>query len=214
MIHDWRRKWSLSSQAESNFPFGFVQIAQDVTSDGVPIRWHQTADLGQAPNAILDNVFMAVSLDTYDPGHGIHPRNKQIVAQRLACSGMRVAYGNPDFPANGPFPREIDVSDESVLVRYDQEFTFDADETTGFQICCSDPFRDGVDVCLPTKRSEIEINISKRSIEVGAKRACGGRPRFLAYLWRDVNVLESENLPIYGTDHCSLPAAPWIKKLS
>ena len=41
---------------------------------GVTVRWHQTADYGYTPNPSMENVFMAVAIDTYDEPSGIHPR--------------------------------------------------------------------------------------------------------------------------------------------
>jgi len=56
---------------------------------------------------IFQGVFMAVSLDTFDAESGIHPRNKQLVAQRLSTSGLNIAYGMSDQPTNGPFPESV-----------------------------------------------------------------------------------------------------------
>lgn len=65
MIGSWRRHFR-----QSALPFGFVQLAdKDVDDVGTPIlRWHQTADLGVVPNAVLENVFMAVAMDLPDNG--------------------------------------------------------------------------------------------------------------------------------------------------
>ena len=61
----------------------------------------------------LKNVFMAVAIDTYDSRSGypgnLHPRYKQIVAERLATAGLHVAYGREELPANGPFPTSFTV---------------------------------------------------------------------------------------------------------
>ena len=57
LIHEWRRKWSESSPTNSNFPFGFVQLAAfqaNVTAMSfTQIRWHQTVDVGYVPNNIM-----------------------------------------------------------------------------------------------------------------------------------------------------------------
>ena len=68
-INDWREKW------RGGFgPYGFVQLANFVGNGGVTVRWHQTADYGYTPNPSMENVFMAVAIDTYDEPSGIHPR--------------------------------------------------------------------------------------------------------------------------------------------
>ena len=54
---------------------------------------------------------MAVSIDTYDEENGIHPRYKQIIGERLAYTGLNVAYGIEEFPERGP-----QVAGVSVLV--------------------------------------------------------------------------------------------------
>ena len=53
----------------------------------------KTADQGVAPNPAQPEVFLAVAVDTYDEENGIHPRYKQVVAERLAVAGLNVAYG-------------------------------------------------------------------------------------------------------------------------
>ena len=115
MITDWRAKWS---NIDPLFPFGFVQLANNV-GDGVEsIRWHQTVDTGYVPNANnMEQTFMAVAMDTYDEAGGIHPRNKQIVAERLKITGLNVAYGMTQYPSNGPFPQTMNLSANSADVR-------------------------------------------------------------------------------------------------
>ena len=68
-INDWRDKWH-----GVFVPYGFVQLANFVGNGGVTVRWHQTADYGYTPNPSMENVFMAVAIDTYDEPSGIHPR--------------------------------------------------------------------------------------------------------------------------------------------
>ena len=41
MINDWRAKWAHS---DPDFPFGSVQLGNNIGEKGVPIRWHQTND--------------------------------------------------------------------------------------------------------------------------------------------------------------------------
>ena len=66
---------------------------------------------------------MAVALDTYDQQNGIHPRNKQLPAMRLAAAGLAVAYNTVPQNATytrGPFPRKwefMSMVDDSIHVR-------------------------------------------------------------------------------------------------
>ncbi len=55
---------------------------------------------------------MSVTMDTYDEESGIHPRNKQLAAKRLATAAMNVAYGNVNYPSNGPIPINIEFTDD------------------------------------------------------------------------------------------------------
>ena len=87
----------------------------------------------------LQNVFMGVSLDTYDEKTPIHPRNKQLTCKRLAVSGLNIAYGMNEFPTNGPFPTTVDFerlsSGTQISITYDQSFTWNVTETEGFYTC-------------------------------------------------------------------------------
>ena len=56
----------------------------------------------------FQNVFMAMSIDTYDAESGIHPRNKRLVSERLSFSGLNLAYGKTNWPTNGPFPISVE----------------------------------------------------------------------------------------------------------
>ena len=72
-----------------------------------------------------------VSIDTNDqephPAYsvvGLHSRHKQVVAQRLAVAGLRVAYGNLTYPIGGPMPLNITRQGGQVTVGYDKEVRF------------------------------------------------------------------------------------------
>ena len=149
MIEDWRTKFSqVSGGTNEDAPFGFVQLASwrpDTTDNGFPvIRWHLTADVGIVPNPYMRNVFMSSPLDTYDskegyPG-GIHPRYKQIVAERLANAGLNIAYGLTDFPTYGPYPVALsqEATDAIIIVKleFDKDLQYLKEaEISGFYFC-------------------------------------------------------------------------------
>lgn len=214
LINEWRRLWSEHSPTSTDFPFGFVQLATnraETTSPGTPvIRWHQTVDKGVVPNDQLRNVFMSVSLDTYDAENGIHPRNKQLVSERLAIAGLNIAYGMTEFPANGPFPKHIDFSLHTdgflVDIEFDQPFTWNPIESEGFYVCCSPTFEE----CDSTNGAWEEmpdgsVIYSDQHLSLHLDDCAKG----LAYLWRESPVLGTRALPIYSVDSYGLPAAPW-----
>ena len=95
----------------------------------------------------IQNVFMAVSLDTYDEETGVHPRNKVIPSKRLATAGLNIAYGLKEFPSNGPFPTNFDIFLRpsygiQVDIAYDQPFIWNATESEGFYLCMEPSFAD------------------------------------------------------------------------
>ena len=218
MIRDWRSKWYGS---DPGFPFGFVQLANRVGRGGALIRWHQTVDHGYVPNPDLDNVFMAVAMDTLDPvifpyvpyvGNGYHSRYKHVVGKRLAISGANVAYGM-GTPTNGPFPNLVIVKDNSTVeVTYDQIFTYNNDETSGFWYCCYE-----FDECnypwrwIEFTRESVASLLDHRKILVdfGSAKCESRRIQSIAYLWEDNAVKTYQGAPIYASDDYELPGAPW-----
>ena len=114
LINSWRMEFSRMSNTSPNAPFGFVMLSTNkYGSAGTTyprLRLHQTAGHGFVPNIDMPNTFMATALDTYDEENGIHPRYKKIVGERLAYSGLAIAYGMYNFPFNGPMSYELAVS--------------------------------------------------------------------------------------------------------
>ena len=113
MFAGWRSTWAARSDTSENFPVGIVQLGplanklnQTRANNGefFPlVRWHQSMDFGVLPNSMEENMFMAVSMDTYYQDE-VHPRNKQLPGKRLGVAGLAVAYGIPNLPTRGPFP--------------------------------------------------------------------------------------------------------------
>ena len=152
---------------------------------------------------------MGVSLDTYDEKTGIHPNNKQIPSKRLACSGLNVAYGLKDYPTNGPMPELVNFEplEDSILVDLlmDQDFSWNDTETNGFAFCCSADLTE----CNNKEGQWTKVDfveVRGRALSMVIPSCSIG----LAYLWETTPVLGMEALPMYGTDICNLPAAPWI----
>jgi len=107
---------------------------------------------------------MSVPLDTYDAESGIHPRNKQLASKRLSVAAMNVAYGQTNFSTNGPFPTNVEFTDDgdccnklifillisqkiefqfyfsgvfkTAKITFDEKFVFDVKESNGFYVCC------------------------------------------------------------------------------
>lgn len=221
LISEWRRVWSINTGTNPNFPFGFVQLstwqANDLSPDFPMIRWYQTYKYGYTPNDVLQNVFMAVSLDTYDEEYGIHPRNKQLPSKRLATAGLNVAYGLKEYPTHGPFPVLIDhnaLSDRiQIDITYDQPFIWNSTETEGFYICvdrsrrCNYSGLNGLWKKIPKNSVSVSSSGNSLAFQVVSEATA------LAYLWETTPVLGTEALPIYADNEFRLPGGPWVLEL-
>ena len=82
-IDEWRRYWYEKSYRDTDekFPFGFVQLAAYIDQrdhyEWPKLRHHQTHDYSYVPNEMMENVFMAVAMDTNDPEYdALHPPHK------------------------------------------------------------------------------------------------------------------------------------------
>jgi len=224
-IDGWRSVFNANSNTEIQAPYGFVHLSTwnyGEASLSIPlIRWHQTADYGYVPNDRLKNVFMAVTIDTYDEGGGIHPRYKQIVGERLATVGMNIVYGDQSFPVNGPMISGTDVLSGPVLsLTYDQEITYNNNEISGFYYCCTeyDECDQGNKNWLEVGKELVEFDDSADehiiNIKVGELIACDLEVPHIAYLWRQAPFKEYIGAPIYAKqgvwpNGLGLPSAPW-----
>jgi len=227
MIESWRYEFSQNSATSKTASFGFVQLASwrpDSLAAGVPvIRWHQTADVGVVPNDIMENVFMSSPLDTYDskegyPG-GIHPRYKQIVAERLAVAGMNVAYQyQAPYAPYGPVPSTsvFDQLKMTHVIYYDVPFVYTNTEISGFYACTNDAEECDVGGQVNTWVEIEKENVSAlddHTISINLESYRGESALSLAYLWRETPVKEYLGLPIYGLEPFHLPSPPWKKTL-
>jgi sialate O-acetylesterase len=218
MIQDWRTAFRVPMA-----PFGFVQLSTiKYGNTGLyypQLRWHQTADLGSVPNNVLENVYMSVAVDTYDEPNGIHPWYKQIVADRLAVAGLRVAYGLTNYPAEGPVVKSVVRSPDSLVLTFDQPITLNTAELSGFYYCCEQD-----SACFAASNQASWPEVAKEAVTAsgddsvalalsGLLLCPGGATTTpsLAYLWRETPIATPTwGAPIYAADEFRLPAAPWI----
>jgi sialate O-acetylesterase len=143
MILDWRQKWFVATQGQTDlmFPFGFVQIgptgAQPEIGGYCDIRWHQTVDVGYVPNYLMDNVFMAVSFDLTDVD--VHYRDKETVSRRLSLAGLAVAYHIEVLRYQGPWLTMVvvDVLKHILSLQFDfNKYPVVIRNIAGFEVCC------------------------------------------------------------------------------
>ena len=88
----------------------------------------------------------------------IHPRNKQLVAKRLATSAMNMVYGHTEYPISGPFPTYVQflkgAAENRAVIAFDQPIAFNVVESGGFYICC-----DANDYICDIQESWMKVNI-------------------------------------------------------
>ena len=220
LISDWRSQWW-----DGFRPFGFVQLGNFIGNGGVVIRWHQTADKASLlGNEALPDVFYAVAMDTYDEPSGIHPRNKQIIGERLSMTGGLVAYGL-EGPLQGPIPVSVVPNSQEFTVAFgfDTDITYNNEETSGFWVCCYE-----LDQCnngwlwaeLPREAvvqsgPTLSVDLKLAELNPDPDLACAAdQVRQVAYLWADNPVTVPLGAPVYAVPLPPsierLPAAPWV----
>ena len=137
MIETWRRDWK-----QGDFSFYWVQLADFMGEDEEPkddnwpeLREAQTMTLDKLPN-----VGQAVIIDVGE-GRDIHPRNKQVVANRLARLALAKDYGMK-LQAESPRFKSMETKGHEVVITFDHVgtglYTFDVREPAGFAICGKD----------------------------------------------------------------------------
>ena len=114
LIKDWRNHWN-----QGDFPFLFVQLANFMEIDTVPVE-SEWAELREAQSKTLDlpNTGMAVTTDVGD-ALDIHPKDKQTVGNRLAISALKVAY-KKDIISSGPVYKGMNVSGAKIILTFDE----------------------------------------------------------------------------------------------
>ncbi|MFL5742271.1 MAG: sialate O-acetylesterase [Flavisolibacter sp.] len=107
MINNWRKDWS-----NPTLPFYFVQISPH-RSQNPEIRDAQFYVYKTVPNT-----GMAVTTDNGD-SLNIHPRNKQLVGERLSLWALRNEYGKKDLVVSGPLYRSMNIEGDRIRLHFD-----------------------------------------------------------------------------------------------
>ncbi|QYY37154.1 sialate O-acetylesterase [Ruficoccus sp. ZRK36] len=136
MIETWRDAWG-----QGDFPFYWVQLAdyKDESDEPGSSGWAELRE-AQTLTLSLPNTGQAVIVDVGE-GRDIHPRNKQVVANRLALLALTKDYGY-DFAAESPLYDSMEVKGNKVVLTFDNIdqglYTFDVNEPIGFAIAGED----------------------------------------------------------------------------
>lgn len=225
MISSWRENFHLNSemQTDEQFPFGFVQLGpwrnDSTISTGFPdVRWHQTADYGYVPNAKMNKVFMATAMDLPDyssPYGGIHPRDKQDVADRLLLSGLSVAYGRNAGKYQGPFPTKyfMDTQSKTYLITYDDDSAeIDVRSAEGFEVCCSEDKSSDCNTIDSTWIAAPITDHDKQTVSISYKGCASPYVVAIRYAWRE-SPCSFKKCAVYSIEN-NLPAPPFIQLIA
>ncbi|BFZ09705.1 hypothetical protein BsWGS_12744 [Bradybaena similaris] len=206
MISDWRLNFHQASNGQTNpsFPFGFVQLAPNVNrpfqAHGFPdIRWHQTADYGYVPNPKMPNTFMAVTIDLpdFNSTHtSVHPRDKKDVGDRLALSGLAIAYGRPEV-YQGPYPSKGELIASGFQITYDSPSALEIRNISGFELLCNARWA----AANITSHDQVSVTLNNTCHPNESIKG-------VRYAWRE-SPCSFKACAVYGKVN-SLPAPPFI----
>lgn len=116
MIQDWRSAW-----ANSNLPFGFVQLPPYGKIQSDPNETAARAELREAQLLTLEQTHdtgMAVTMDVGDIESN-HPIRKQEVGERLARWALAKVYRRNDVIASGPVLKSAKVEGNAIRLSFD-----------------------------------------------------------------------------------------------
>jgi sialate O-acetylesterase len=138
MIQSWRDAWD-----QGDFSFYWVQLADFMNEVPEPPTEQTWAELREAQTLTLDklkNVGEAVIIDVGE-GRDIHPRNKQIVANRLVRNALNKDYGM-DIPSQSPRYQSMEIKGNKMILTLGHVgqglYCFDVRDPVGFAICGKD----------------------------------------------------------------------------
>ncbi len=138
MIQSWRDAWK-----QGDFSFYWVQLADFMSEVTEPPTEQTWPELREAQTFTLDklkNVGEAVIIDVGE-GRDIHPRNKQMVANRLLRHALAKDYGM-EIPHQSPRYQSMETKGNKIILSFDHVgqglYCFDIREPIGFSICGED----------------------------------------------------------------------------
>lgn len=185
MVREWRRLWN-----RGDFPFYYVQIApygyNDKLGPAAPLRDAQLKALPRIPNA-----GMVVSMDAGEQ-RSIHPADKAVISQRLACWALAETYGRAGLPHISPTYRAMKIEKGGIAISFDHAsngLTSFGRELSAFEVAGDDK------VFYPAKAKITGTGVTVWSDSVRA-------PVAVRYAWKDWVIGD-----LYNTE--GLPAAPF-----
>jgi sialate O-acetylesterase len=187
LIQTWRAKWD-----QGDFPFYWVQLA-DYGVESAESTYSSLPKLrdAQTKTLVIPNTGQAVIIDVGE-GRDIHPRNKQVVANRLARWALARDYGYDNIAYQSPTYQSMEIQGNKILLTFDYVsdqglYTFDVDQALGFSIA-------GADNKFHIATAKL---VGKNQIEVTSESV--PEPTKVSYGWSKnpvVNVYDRNGLPL------------------
>jgi sialate O-acetylesterase len=201
MIRNWREAWG-----QGDFPFLFVQLAPFMKIETEPKEsaWAELREAQRLTSLAVPHTGMAVITDVGD-AFDIHPREKEIVGERLAQAARALVYGERITPS-GPMFERMEVKGDQAILRFQHAgrgLVARGGELTGFTLAGED-------------RKWVPARAVIRGDRVVVSSPQVPRPVAVRYGWANypvVNLSNREGLPAspFRTDDfplSTLPAPP------
>lgn len=128
LINGWRTVFG-----QGDFPFYFVQIAPYRYGNDDPAQLPRLWE-AQAATLALPNTGMVVTTDIANLSD-IHPRNKQVVGERLALWALAGPYEKPGIVRSGPIYRSMAREGRKIRIAFDHTGSGLASRD-GKPLCC------------------------------------------------------------------------------
>jgi len=193
MIGDWRDKWG-----QGDFPFYFVQISAYGKNDlSIPADsyWAMLRE-AQTMALAVPNTAMVVSMDIGE-ANNIHPKNKQVIGNRLALCALANAYGRKNVVYSGPLYKGMKIEGQKIRIFFDHA-------EKGLKTPRNEPLK-GFAIAGEDKKFEwASAKIEKNTVVVWSEKV--KNPVAVRYAWADFiecNLYNKKNLPAspFRTDH-------------
>jgi sialate O-acetylesterase len=186
MIQSWRDEWGIGP-----FSFYWVQLAdfQSEKSEPGDSAWAELREAQTMTMSRLKNTGQAVIIDLGE-AQDIHPRNKQVVAKRLARWALARDYG-VKVPYQSPAFASMEKKDGKIVLTFDNVGaglrTFDVEEVRGFAVA-------GSDQKFHAAKAEV---VGPDKVEVSSDEVSD--PVAVRYAWADnpvCNLYSRDGLPV------------------
>ncbi len=187
VITSMREKWG-----QGDFPFYWVQLADynaETDDANAKTAWAELRE-AQTMTLNLPNTGEAVIIDVGE-GRDIHPRNKQVPAERLARWALANDY-DIDMHYQSPTFQSMEVQGNKAILTFDHVsgeglYSFDTNEVKGFSIAGDDKNFYWADAKV----------IGKNQVEVSSDQV--SNPVAVRYGWAQnpvVNLQDRNGLPV------------------